>query len=108
MVGWRRTAHSSDVTSFQVFSPDVVAFCRGQVACVIMNRQDSSSWSGNVKFTMPAGKYCDVIQSDDVSSCSSVTIEGDGTASVNVPPLGAVAVHMGKSKSSTTSFEVLV
>lgn len=99
MVAWRRSAGVNDVTKFQAVGGDTIGFCRGSAACVALNR-GYSSWAASLKFTVPAGHYCDIIQSDDPSSCPSVEVAPDGSAKFEVPPLGAVAVHVGKMKKS--------
>jgi len=99
MVAWRRSAGGNDVTKFQAVGGDTIGFCRGSAACVALNR-GSSSWAASLKFTVPAGHYCDIIQSDDPLSCPSVEVAPDGSAKFEVPSLGAVAVHVGKMKQS--------
>lgn len=97
MVAWRKSAGIDKVANFQAPGDDTIAFCRGG-GCVALNRM-GSAWNANVKFTVPAGKYCDVIRSDDTSSCPTITVAADGSASFQVPPTGAVAVHVGKKVS---------
>jgi len=101
MVAWRASAETNGVSSFQALGGDTIAFCRGGTACVALNRQDSATWSAALKFELPEGDYCDVIRSDDVSSCPKISVAADGSASVQVPPLGAVALHIGKRAKDT-------
>lgn len=96
MVAWRRSAGSNDVTSFQKVGGDTIAFCRGTAACLVMNRQGSAAWTVTLKLSIAAGTYCDIIQSDDTSSCPKVVVASDGTVNLKVPPLSAVALHVGK------------
>eukprot|EP00927_Polykrikos_kofoidii_P008764 TRINITY_DN1365_c0_g1_i11.p1 TRINITY_DN1365_c0_g1~~TRINITY_DN1365_c0_g1_i11.p1 ORF type:complete len:418 (-),score=47.89 TRINITY_DN1365_c0_g1_i11:37-1173(-) len=100
MVGWRLSAGTDGITSFQAPADDTIAFCRGNSACVALNRQ-SETWSGTLKLTMPAGKYCDVFQSDDASACPTVTVNDDGSVSLQVQPYKAVAFHVGKKASES-------
>merc|ERR1712070_809971 len=95
MAAWRRSAGSSLVSNFQTEGGSAIAFCRGSAACVALNRQ-SDAWDANVKFDLPAGSYCNVIVSDDPSSCPKVTVSSDGSANFQVPAIGAVALHRGK------------
>jgi len=97
MVAWRKSAGSSDVTGFAAPDGNTISFCRGSAACVALNR-GSNTWSTSVKFSVPAGEYCNVIVSDDTSSCPSIVVNSDGSANVQVPAVGAVAVHIGKKK----------
>jgi len=100
MVAWRKSAGTNDVTKFQASAVgDQIGFCRGSTACVALNR-GSSSWSASLTFSVPAGKYCNIIQSDDLSLCPTVEVASDGSVEFEVPPLGAVAVHVGKVKQS--------
>jgi len=95
MVNWRRSAGSAGVEKFQAPSGNTIAFCRGGAACVALNR-GGGSWSASVQFTVPAGSYCDIIQSDDPTSCPRIEVAADGSASFTVPSVGAAAVHVGK------------
>jgi len=95
MVAWRRTAGTAGVTNFQKFGGNTIAFCRGNVACIALNR-GGSTWSATVNFNVPAGTYCNVIEDDDPSTCDRVTVHSDGSASISVPYQRAVAVHVGK------------
>eukprot|EP00930_Biecheleria_cincta_P031325 TRINITY_DN21742_c0_g1_i2.p1 TRINITY_DN21742_c0_g1~~TRINITY_DN21742_c0_g1_i2.p1 ORF type:complete len:477 (-),score=82.36 TRINITY_DN21742_c0_g1_i2:86-1516(-) len=101
MVNWRKSAGSNGVGKFQKLDGNNIAFCRGSAACITMNR-GSSQWSGTVKFSVPPGSYCNIIQSDDPSSCQKITVGSDGSAAVQVPVLSAVAVHIGKKAAEVT------
>jgi len=95
MVAWRRVAGTGEVSAF-VGSDDGngAAFCRGQAACVALNR-GSSAWQVKVKVTMPAGKYYDVLRDADPTKCPQVQIGSDGFVLLEVPPRNAVAFHVG-------------
>lgn len=93
MVAWRKAAGNQSVTDFQSHDNATIAFCRGSGACIALN-SGSSTWEATLHFALPAGKYCDVIKSDDSSSCSTVEVATDGTSKVLVPPLSAVALHI--------------
>jgi alpha-amylase len=95
MVNWRRSAGAALVSQFVAPGGNTVAFCRGGNACIALNR-GGNDWSITVKWPLPPGKYCDVIQSDNTHTCATVTIQEDGSASLNVPALSAVALHVGK------------
>lgn len=106
MVAWRRSAGTRGLEAWQAPGGDTIAFCRGGQACLALNRQEHATWSATLKFTVPAGRYCDVIRSDDTSSCPTISVAEDGSVQVDVPPLGAVAVHLGKKVATVD--EVLV
>eukprot|EP00928_Gymnodinium_smaydae_P063450 TRINITY_DN4700_c0_g7_i1.p1 TRINITY_DN4700_c0_g7~~TRINITY_DN4700_c0_g7_i1.p1 ORF type:complete len:548 (-),score=71.04 TRINITY_DN4700_c0_g7_i1:242-1828(-) len=107
MVAWRKAAGSSGISKFEAPGGDTIAFCRGNTACIFMNRQESSSWSVTLKMSIPPGKYCDIIQSDIEASCPTVTVSDDGSVTVWVPPVGAVAFHVGK-KLDTVETGIIV
>merc|ERR1712136_145210 len=101
MIAWRWSAGSAGVTTFAAPGGDTISFCRGTAACVALNRQSTATWSVTLQFTLPQGRYCNVIQSDDTSSCPSVSVAGDGSVTLQVPPMSAVALHVGKKLSSS-------
>jgi alpha-amylase len=107
MIAWRHSAGAADVSHFQVANDNTVAFCRGASACVALNRQESPVTVTFI-FTLPAGSYCDVIQSDDVSKCPTLNIPEGGSVSVQIPALGAVAAHIGKKVNATDSMSIQV
>ena len=79
-----------------------MVFCRGNNACVALNRQ-SETLSRTLKLTMPVGTYCDVFQSDDASACPTVTVNVDGSVSLQAQPYKAVAFHVGKKASESVT-----
>lgn len=105
MVAWRASAvkgESGASPSYNYWttgmSGSAIAFGRGGAAWVAINRDASSSWSlGSISTGLSAGNYCNVMVSDDVSSCPSIAVGSDGKISnVSVPSMGAVALHKGK------------
>lgn len=100
MVGWRRSAGDAVVSNFQVADDDTVAFCRGAAACIALNRQETPT-TATFTFPLPAGSYCDVIQSDDSSSCPTVSVPENSSVTLHIPALGAVALHVGKKVETT-------
>eukprot|EP00928_Gymnodinium_smaydae_P049886 TRINITY_DN334_c1_g1_i1.p1 TRINITY_DN334_c1_g1~~TRINITY_DN334_c1_g1_i1.p1 ORF type:complete len:411 (+),score=65.78 TRINITY_DN334_c1_g1_i1:411-1643(+) len=96
MVAWRRVAGQSPEMLFQEGEGgNRIAFSRGSVAFVAINR-DGSTWTAALKTTLPAGTYCDVAQSDDITSCPTVAVDSSGFVQLQVPPLKVVAIHVGK------------
>lgn len=96
MVAWRKSAGESSIENFQKDGGNHIAFSRGGNAFVAMNRDGSRAWMATLKTGLPAGSYCNVIQSDQVASCPRVEVDSSGNAQVEVPAVGAVALHMGK------------
>jgi len=97
MVKWRRTASDHPVTHFMALGEDTVSFCRGSVACVAFNRQESDEWVVNLDVPLDPGEYCDVASSDGVG-CPLVKVDHDKTAQLTVPAQGFVAFHVGARK----------
>lgn len=100
MVRWRLVAGNSPVTNWQEGTANQIAFTRGN-AFVAFNR-GSSSWRTTLQTGLPAGEYCQVVDSldnDDPATCTStVTVNSDGTASMEVRSLYAVAIHTEAKK----------
>jgi alpha-amylase len=109
LVNWRKSAVKGEngkpaLDNWTASSDgNVIAYSRGGAAWIALNRGGDAS--GSYKTGLPAGEYCNVIQSDDVSSCETVTVASDGSVNVNVPGMGAVAIHtmFVKSASSATA-----
>jgi alpha-amylase len=99
MVGWRNTAGTSDIANWQNGqTTNQIAFSRGGKAFIAFNRGSSSSWSASLKTGLPAGNYCNVIVSDNTASCPPIAVDSNGYASVTVPTVSAVAIHVNKKK----------
>lgn len=100
MVSWRNSAGLSSVTNWQNGDDgNKIAFARGGSSFIAFNRGESKSW-GPIKLmtSLPAGTYCNIIQSDDIGqSCNGheVIVGSDKTATITIPPLSAVAIHIG-------------
>jgi len=97
MVNWRKSAASGDgeIENWaQSDDGNGIAFSRSDSAFVAINRA-GNDWSTTVQTGLPAGTYCNVIKSDDTSSCETVTVNSDGTASITAPSMDAVAMHVG-------------
>eukprot|EP00418_Pyrodinium_bahamense_P095926 CAMPEP_0179039888 /NCGR_PEP_ID=MMETSP0796-20121207/15367_1 /TAXON_ID=73915 /ORGANISM="Pyrodinium bahamense, Strain pbaha01" /LENGTH=466 /DNA_ID=CAMNT_0020736223 /DNA_START=129 /DNA_END=1529 /DNA_ORIENTATION=- len=92
MVSWRRSAGNASITKF-IAVGSALAFCRGEEACVALNRMDQPL-NATVEFSLPIGEYCDVIQSD-ATDCPGVHVHAGGVVHLLVPARGAVALHVG-------------
>jgi len=100
MVGWRNAASSGNtLDNWQTGSNgNQIAFSRGSSAFIAMNR-DGSTWNAKLMTDMPAGTYCNIIQSDNTASCPTVTVDSSGYATVSVGYLTAVAIHVNARAS---------
>jgi len=77
-----------------------IAFGRGDLGFVVINREDNSPLQQNLQTGMPAGEYCDIVNGEfDRSSnaCSGPTIivGTDGRANFSVERYNASAIHVG-------------
>lgn len=105
MVAWRNAAGTSDISNWvDGDTGNQIAFSRGNAAFLAMNR-GSYDWNiDNIDTGLPEGTYCNVLNSgadaDDADKCSAtVFVDSSGKASnVNVPALGAVALHIAAAK----------
>jgi len=91
MVTWRKAAGAALVSSF-VASDDgeAIAFCRGNGACIAMNR-GNSPWSVRLSWTLPAGTYKDVLRGPQAGT---VEVDKDGSVQLQVASLNAIALHV--------------
>lgn len=77
-----------------------VAFGRGDLGFVAINREDNASLNQSLQTGMAAGTYCDIINGNfDKSDAScdgpTITVNADGTANFNVSSINAAAIHVG-------------
>ncbi len=95
MVGWR-DAVGSDPVRARWDDGEVLALSRGVRGTVVLNAGAVAA-TVEVPTTLADGRYCDVIAGPVVSgACSGDPVEvSDGHATVTVPPLSAVALHVG-------------
>ncbi|HWV15768.1 MAG TPA: alpha amylase C-terminal domain-containing protein [Cellvibrio sp.] len=77
-----------------------IAWGRGGLGYVVINREDGGTLNRTFATGMPAGTYCDIIHADfdyTAGTCSgaSVTVDASGNASFSVNSRDAVAFHVG-------------
>lgn len=115
MVGFRNAVNANwdPVAHWWSNGHRQIAFGRGRLGFVLINAEpgtdpgtfgpESNSW---IQTGLPAGRYCDVIHSTlatDRTRCLTengqdvmpVTVHSDGKAQIPVPPMDAVALHVG-------------
>ena len=101
MVAWRLQAggNANGIENWQEASSSQVAFSRNKKAFVAFNRDENNSWQATLHTDLPEGTYCDVLHSldaDDPKACEQkYSVGADGKATIEVPPLYAVAMHVG-------------
>lgn len=99
MVGFHNfTSPNFFVTDWWTNGDDQIAFGRGELGFVVINREDGEL-SHTFQTSMPAGVYCNVIEGAlaDGNSCSgpTITVDDTGQAAITVPPMRAAAMHVG-------------
>ncbi len=101
MVAFRNnTAAAFEVTNYWDNGNNQMAWGRGGLGFVVINREDGGSLNQTLQTGMPAGQYCDVIHGDFIyatGECtgSTVSVSGSGNASFSVSSRDAVAIHVG-------------
>jgi alpha-amylase len=96
MVAFRRVAGESPVVNFWDNGANQIAFGRGAMGFVVINREDAPLVRA-FQTGLAKGKYCDVIGGDFLAgACGGVTVEVDtmGIANVAVPRNTVVALHV--------------
>jgi alpha-amylase len=105
MVAFRNnTAQAFFTSNFWSNGNNQMAFSRGDKGFVAINRE-GGTLSRSFQTGMAAGSYCDVISGDmgaDGASCSGgvVTVNAQGNATLSLPGMSAVAIHVGARLSS--------
>lgn len=84
-----------------------IAFGRGGLGFVAINRENSSRLNRSLQTGMPAGRYCDIVNGEfntNNKSCSGpvITVNNNGMAQFDVKQIGAVAIHAGAKLDGQT------
>ncbi|WP_166790534.1 alpha-amylase [Cryobacterium tagatosivorans] len=99
MVSWRSAVGDAPLVNSWTRG-DGYAFSRGERGFVAMNAGDAPL-ARRFQTGLASGTYCDVVTGGSTptaaEACSgdAVEVAADGTASLSVPPVGAVAIHVG-------------
>ncbi|WP_240695239.1 carbohydrate-binding module family 20 domain-containing protein [Corallincola luteus] len=77
-----------------------IAFSRGGLGFVAINREGNQTLDRTFATDMPQGDYCDIINGDFNSNkftCTGpiITVDGAGNAHFSVPAMSASAIHVG-------------
>ncbi len=88
------------VTNYWDNGNNQMAWGRGGLGFVAINREDSAGLSRTFATGMAAGTYCDIIHGDfnyNTGACSgaSIAVDGSGNATFSVATHDAVAFHAG-------------
>ena len=96
MVAFRKaTAGEPGVTDWWDDGGNQIAFGRGNLGFVVINRADAPL-ARSFQTQMPEGSYCDVVGGDfSASGCSGpvVAVDAAGMAAVTLPANSALAIH---------------
>ncbi len=94
MVGFRRAVAGSSITHWWDNGSNAIAFARGDLGFVAINREDTTI-AATVVTGMSAGTYCDLLTGGLAgSACVGTTVAVDSTGAVqlNLAPLSAIAI----------------
>lgn len=101
MVAFRNnTSTAFTATNFWDNGANQIAWGRGGLGYVAINRENSGTLSRTFATAMPAGSYCDIIHGDfnyATGACSgaTITVDASGNANFSVSSRDAVAFHVG-------------
>lgn len=95
MVKFRNaTAANSEVTDWWSSEANQIAFGRGKLGYVVINRAEASL-SRRFTTQLPAGQYCNVIaDGEDCAVAAAIRVNRRGEFTATVPPMGAIALHV--------------
>ena len=98
MVGFRNATNSAFyVSNWWDNGNNQIAFGRGGLGFVVINRENSGTLFQTLPTGMPEGIYCDVINGDfsnGVCNGPTISVDSAGNASFNVNAFQAAAVHV--------------
>jgi alpha-amylase len=96
------------VTNYWDNGNNQMAWGRGGLGFVAINREDSAGLNRTFATGMPAGKYCDIIHADynaanGTCSGTTITVDASGNATFSVATHDAVAFHVGAKVTTSSS-----
>lgn len=100
MVKFRTAVADAPVNNWTTYNSNALSFCRGNVGCAVFVT-GNNDFDQQIKTTLPAGKYCDIISGDiEKGACSgkTITVGSDGNAQVDIhknDQFGAVVIYTG-------------
>jgi len=108
MVAFRNATQSQfRLTNWWDNGNNQIAFGRGGLGFVAINREDNSRLNRSLQTGMPAGQYCDVVNGEFDNSNGScegpvITVGTDGVAQFDVRQINASAIHVNAKLSGQT------
>jgi alpha-amylase len=100
MLAFRKATAGTELANFWDNGKNQVGFARGDKGFVVINREDAAL-SHAFTTGLAAGSYCDVIAGglkDGACLGSTVTVDVGGMATIDVPAMSALAIHVGQKK----------
>ncbi|MBD7979398.1 alpha amylase C-terminal domain-containing protein [Oerskovia sp. Sa2CUA9] len=97
MVGFHNTVEGTSVSNWWDDGNNNIAYGRGDKGYVAINNT-ASAVTRTYQTSLPANTYCDVVASKDCST--TYTVSASGTFTATVPAYGALALHVGKVKTT--------
>ena len=100
MVGFNNaTASTPEVTNWWTNDANQIASGRGDLGFVVINREDEPL-NETLQTGLASSEYCNVIEgewTEDGQGCTggTVSVDDDGTVTVSVAPMRALAIHVG-------------
>jgi alpha-amylase len=95
MMAFRKaTAATAEVTHFWSNGNNQIAFGRGALGFVVINRQDATL-SQSFQTSLPEGSYCNVLSPGGCTE--TFTVDAQGMATISVSANSAAALQVGKS-----------
>ncbi|MPZ82012.1 MAG: alpha-amylase [Actinophytocola sp.] len=94
LVGFRNEVWGTDVTNWWANGGDQLAFGRGSKGFAVFNRS-GGALAQTFRTSLPAGRYCDVANSDPGAGCTGYDVGADGRFTATVGPNGMLALHTG-------------
>ena len=101
MVSFRNhTVDQWRVTDWWDNGNNQIAFGRGGLGFVAINREDHANLNRRFQTGMPAGQYCDIINGEfntQTATCDGpvIDVDNNGQANFSVSAIGASAIHVG-------------
>ena len=100
MLAFRKASAGTDIASFWDNGGNQVAFSRGNKGFVAINRE-ATALSRAFMTGLAAGSYCDVLAGglkDGACVGTTVAVDAAGMASIEIPAMTALAIHVGQKK----------
>jgi alpha-amylase len=106
MVGWHNATAGQQVANWWDDGSNLISFSRGNRGWIAINNEAAAK-TITVETGLAAGTYCDVIHGTTpatTGSCSgpTVTVGTNGTATVTVPAMDAVALYTPTAPAGTS------